>query len=183
LSHHGGVPPSKAPQLSAISVRRHGGIVINWEAIGAVGEVVGAIAVVATLLYLSVQLRQNTRTVEHSIQRGVYDDASDWVYKLVESPELTELYRAGMNGDDLSSNDRLRFSLLLGQLFQHWNHAYTSGAFEVVDNANLPGVLSKPGGAAYWRKTVAGKNLSFDPEFTRHVNRILAEVEAGSSDV
>ena len=164
------------------SVRRQGGIVINWEAIGAVGEVVGAIAVVVTLLYVSVQLRQNTRTVEHSIQRGVHEDAAAWIYKLVENSELAELYRSGMNGDDLSSNDRLRFSLLLTQLFLHWNHAYTSGAFDIVNNANIPGVLSKPGGAAVWELVTLGY-MSLNPEFVEHANRLLAAEELGSRDV
>jgi hypothetical protein len=31
---------------------------MNWEAIGAVGEVIGAVAVLVTLLYLSTQIRQ-----------------------------------------------------------------------------------------------------------------------------
>jgi hypothetical protein len=33
---------------------------INWEAVGAIGEIVGAVAVVLTLGYLAVQIRQNT---------------------------------------------------------------------------------------------------------------------------
>jgi hypothetical protein len=155
--------------------------VINWEALGAVGEVVGAIAVVVTLLYLTVQLRQNTRTVEHSIQRGVHEDGAEWMYKLVENPELTELYRSGMNGDDLSSNDRLRFGLLLSQLFLHWNHAYTSGAFDIVNNANIPGVLAKPGGAALWELATSGQ-MSLNPKFVEHVNRLLAAEDLGSRD-
>ena len=36
---------------------------MNWESIGAIGEVLGAIGVIATLLYLSVQIRQNTRAM------------------------------------------------------------------------------------------------------------------------
>ena len=36
---------------------------MNWEALGAIGEIVGAIAVVLTLGYLAVQMRQNTRVV------------------------------------------------------------------------------------------------------------------------
>ena len=39
---------------------------MNWEAIGAVGEVLGAVGVIATLGYLAVQIRQNTRTVKSS---------------------------------------------------------------------------------------------------------------------
>jgi hypothetical protein len=163
-------------------IRRHGGSIINWEAVGAIGEVVGAIAVVITLLYFSVQLRQNTRIIEHSVHRGVYQDASDWVYKLVEDPQLAELYRAGMNGDDLSSTDRLRFSMLLGQLFGHWNHAYSIGAFHIVDNAQIPGVLARPGGAEYWKRASSGRLISLDPEFVAYVNRISANTIAASRD-
>jgi hypothetical protein len=37
---------------------------VHWQAIGAVGEVLGAIAVIATLFYLSYQLKQNTKQME-----------------------------------------------------------------------------------------------------------------------
>jgi hypothetical protein len=33
---------------------------MNWEAIGAVGEIVGALAVVLSLIYLAIQVRQNS---------------------------------------------------------------------------------------------------------------------------
>ena len=37
---------------------------MNWDAIGAVSELIGAVAVVATLIYLAVQIRQNTKSVQ-----------------------------------------------------------------------------------------------------------------------
>ena len=37
---------------------------MNWEAIGAIGEVVGAAAVVVTLGYLAVQIRANTAALK-----------------------------------------------------------------------------------------------------------------------
>ena len=33
---------------------------MNWEAIGAIGEIVGAMAVVLSLIYLAIQVRQNS---------------------------------------------------------------------------------------------------------------------------
>ncbi len=39
-----------------------GAVAMNWDALGAVGEIVGAVAVVATLVYLSIQIRQNTKS-------------------------------------------------------------------------------------------------------------------------
>ena len=42
---------------------------MNWVATGAVGEVLGAIAVVATLLYLTREVRQNARSLSISARR------------------------------------------------------------------------------------------------------------------
>ena len=44
---------------------------MNWEAFGAIGEVVGAAAVVVTLLFLSFQLRQNTRSLDDSRRANI----------------------------------------------------------------------------------------------------------------
>jgi hypothetical protein len=153
---------------------------MNWEAIGAAAESVGSLAVIITLVYLTIQLRQNTKAIEHSTSRGVIDDANQWMYKLIENPEIAELYLAGMRGDEQSSSDRLRFGLLMNALFVHWSHALQTGAFFVVNNSQIAGVLSHPGGAAYWRRTIAKESISISPEFIDLVNGLLAEVESGS---
>ena len=145
---------------------------MNWDAIGAFAETISAIAVVVTFVFLTIQLRQNTQAIEHSTNRGVFEDAYTWMYKVIENPEIAEIYLAGMNGDPLSSRDRLRFSLLLNTLFVHWNHAFESGAFEIVNNSQIAGVLARPGGAAYWERTVAAESISLSPGFIAHVNSL-----------
>jgi len=158
----------------------HEGGEMNWDAIGALAEAIGAIAVIVTLVYLAIQLRQNTRAIERSTERGVFDDANDWMYKIIESPELAELYLAGMKDELRSTSDRLRFSLLLNALFVHWGHAFEAGAFRIVNNSQIAGVLARPGGAAYWKRTVSNKSISLSPEFVLYVDRICREVENGS---
>ncbi len=46
---------------------------MNWEAIGAIGEVLGAIAVLVTLLYLAVQIRQNTQALKVTAMGTLHD--------------------------------------------------------------------------------------------------------------
>ena len=41
---------------------------MNWEAIGAISEFVGATAVVLTLVYVAIQIKQNTATSRAQIQ-------------------------------------------------------------------------------------------------------------------
>ena len=46
---------------------------MNWEAVAAIAESVGAIFVVITLLYLAVQIRQNTAMNASAIRQSFYD--------------------------------------------------------------------------------------------------------------
>ena len=39
---------------------------MNWDAIGAIAETLGAVGVIASLVYLATQIRQNTSTVRSS---------------------------------------------------------------------------------------------------------------------
>jgi hypothetical protein len=45
---------------------------LNWEAIGAIGEIVGAFAVVATLFYLAQQVRHSTRMARAEMTKDLF---------------------------------------------------------------------------------------------------------------
>jgi hypothetical protein len=34
---------------------------MNWDAVGAIGEIIGAVAVIAALIYLAIQIREGAR--------------------------------------------------------------------------------------------------------------------------
>ena len=44
---------------------------MNWEVAGAISEILSAIGVVATLLYLAGQTKTNTRAIEVSAAREI----------------------------------------------------------------------------------------------------------------
>ena len=53
---------------------------MNWEAIGAIGDLVGAAAVVATLLYLVKQIKQNTESTKaFGLQTWQSDSSAHWL--------------------------------------------------------------------------------------------------------
>ncbi len=49
---------------------------MNWEAIGAIGEIAGALAVVLTLLYLARQIQESRKATVAQIYQGRADAAS-----------------------------------------------------------------------------------------------------------
>jgi hypothetical protein len=97
---------------------RIGGIALNWEAIGAIGESVGAGAVLVTLIVLVVQIRQSIRVTAESNRldrASAIDRHSDsigrWRGRLIENDDLMRIWVTAENGEALDPIARMRFSM------------------------------------------------------------------------
>jgi hypothetical protein len=105
---------------------------MNWEAVGAIAEVVGVIAIFVSLVYVAVQIRQNTQQAARNVaanelaafERNI-ESGNRIRELLILHPDLTELL---MNGNasyrHLSSTDKVRFGLLLRNIFSGIQGAY-----------------------------------------------------------
>ena len=71
---------------------------MDWTAVGAVGEVFGAIAVFATLLYLSLQVRAGNKQAELNGLRHTIDGFNEWMDQVVGSKETASILRRGREG-------------------------------------------------------------------------------------
>jgi hypothetical protein len=69
---------------------------MNWEAMAAVGELAGALAVIVTLIYLSLQLRQNTRASRLAAVQTASENSSRFSELIAVNPELGELVWRGL---------------------------------------------------------------------------------------
>ena len=102
---------------------------MNWEAIGAVGEILGAAAVVVSIIYLSIQIRSNTRATKASAS---FDATHSWALtnELVHqmSDEVLEVFRRSYGPDarpgDFSHAERIRISAHTRALFQKLEGQY-----------------------------------------------------------
>jgi hypothetical protein len=56
-----------------LGVKHHGEIMMNWDAIGALGEIIGAAAVVASLVYLALQMKQNSSLTKAELNQSGLD--------------------------------------------------------------------------------------------------------------
>lgn len=86
---------------------------MNWEAVGAIGEVAGAIAVIATLLYLSVQIRHNVLALRNNTAWAINEGLSVLNGRVSTDPELADIWLKGLNDlEALNPVDRERFRTL-----------------------------------------------------------------------
>ena len=84
---------------------------MNWDAIGAIGEVAGAIAVVATLFYLAGQMRQNSNMLQAQAKRQVLEGMSTDAERFVSLDAFGLTVNPGKK--ELTPVERARQSVLL----------------------------------------------------------------------
>ena len=87
---------------------------------GAVGEIVGAIAVIITLIYLATQIRQNTRQMRSDGHVRVTNSYNEIIGQLLADDHLFKIIVRGcQDWDDLTSFEQSRFHLFFHQHLTH----------------------------------------------------------------
>lgn len=82
---------------------------MNWDAIGAVGEIVGASAVVLSLAYLAVQIRLQNQEARASTVTHLTEQWNSASLAVAQNGELAKIWTAGLRGDVLPEDERARF--------------------------------------------------------------------------
>ena len=96
---------------------------MNWDAIGAIGEIIGAVAVVVTLLVLIVQLRQNTNEMKASTVQSLLDTSTALFSDTMSSP-VPDIMAKQNAGDALTSAEEIRLQLFVRRNFQLFEQVY-----------------------------------------------------------
>jgi hypothetical protein len=65
---------------------------VNWDAIGAIGEIAGAISVVATLFYLARQIQQNTRMSRAEMTKDLMLASRSAILDATANDKLAEIW-------------------------------------------------------------------------------------------
>ena len=98
---------------------------MNWDAIGAVGEIAGAIAVVLSFIYLSTQIKASTEATDENAIPNVLDLTSNWLGRLGSDTEVASLFVKGMqNKEEMSDAERFQFSALCSEVAISWERMY-----------------------------------------------------------
>ena len=84
---------------------------MNWEMLSAIGQVVAAIGVILSLIYLAVQIREQNKERRRTGINMLTAQWSDLVKSAQESREFATLFLQGVRSfDGLDAPDKLRFT-------------------------------------------------------------------------
>jgi hypothetical protein len=109
---------------------------MNWETIGSISELVGAIAVLATLIYLARQIRQNAQSINRQTEIAraqILQSRADSVTQMAmldsSSPESAELFSRllntkGIGPKELTPEENVRAWLILTTVRSNYENTF-----------------------------------------------------------
>lgn len=134
-----------------------------------IGELVSTIAVITSLIYVALQIRQNTHTIKLNSAQNLSHELRESLALLVADAELSNIHlRAMQDIDGLDPGDKFRFYMFLNNVFRVYENAHYQNTQGTVDKSVWNGMLGNmnatklmSGYKAFWndRKNIFSKEF------------------------
>jgi hypothetical protein len=152
---------------------------LNWEAIAAIGEAVGGLAVIASLTYLAIQIRQSRDLERAASIREMFQKGIDMFAYTAHHPGTLETLRKGV--DDFStlsieekevfSNWGLHCLVTVEQaMYMHRDGLLPDASWAAFENFGLA-IIRSPGGAHWWSQY----SVVLGQEFVESLNAVASQ--------
>ncbi len=107
---------------------------MDFSTIGTLAEVVSAVGVIVSLIYVAAQVRHNTRAVRSATHHALVTTRLDYVALVADNPELSRIVRVGSEDyAGLDQDERHRFGLVMYYSFsagENFYYQYRQGALD-----------------------------------------------------
>ena len=149
---------------------------MTLQDLGNLGEFLGSIGVIGSLVYLAMQIRQNTRSVRSSAYQAAVASTVDVAARFASSNTLSETFSKGFRDyETLNGAERYRFGAYAYGMFRSYENIFyqhAQGAIEENLWLGFHNMLQRDikvtGLAAWWDSQ---RNI-FSPEFQRYVEEL-----------
>ena len=145
---------------------------MNWTKLSAVAETLSSVAVLVMLIYLTIELKQNTLVLESNTRQTTLDNAFDLLDQVIENPDIWLSFVK----ENLTEAERVRLSAYLFSVTERGQAGwlqYQAGALDEASwlRVQVPVVsnLQFTQGNKWWEYFQSG----FEPGFRDHVNSLL----------
>src|SRR6185312_4213915 len=157
---------------------------MSVEQISYLAQIVASVAVVASLIFVALQIKQNTAALQRNENNSTMEQWTVIRMAIAKNRDIAELMTAGLHDErPLDAADQLRLEQMLQEnawaAFHIWDRTqrgiFPKGTFEATGGALLNSLLRTPGGGTWWR---GAKHIGFPPEFASDVDAMLAQDSA-----
>lgn len=155
---------------------------MNWEAIGAVGEVLAAVGVILTLGYLAVQIRQNTAMMTAQTVQASVDATQRVLLYRAEHAEVRAVLRKARSDEALSPDEFEVVTAYLQASFMNFQARLqhnTRGVFDASVNESYERILIDYLEQPYVQRWWAYARALYGDAFREHCDQLIERIEKG----
>lgn len=150
---------------------------MNLSDLANIGQVIGAIAVVISLIYVALQIRQNTNAVRAATAQSVHEHFANWYNSFACDESLPHIALRGLKDyGSLSETDKARFVATFMAFLSYSQNAFLKWRQGLLDPSLWLGweqvimnLVCSPGGKGLWKE----RSYLFGEEFRRYVEEEL----------
>ena len=154
---------------------------MNWDAIGAVGELVGASGVIISVAYLAIQIKKQTAEARLAATRELAAQHQDGLKLIAADPALSKIYlKAIRDYRSLPDEEKVRISIVFNDIFRNTEQRYLHTKSGHIEGSYLESInkvvvlfLSYPGVREWWLTSTHG----FDTGFVSYIAERIGEAE------
>jgi len=162
---------------------------MNIDQLAALGELMGGIGVLGTLIYLAIEVRNNSKLLRINAQSSGMESFAGYNEGVARDRELIELFDRILGGEafqSLSSVEQFKLTLAIRALIQRMEAQYFQYKGGLIDENYwiqrmrwLNGLLSLPSLDNWWE--VEAKSAHVTDEFVTHVNSVEHSMKMGQA--
>jgi hypothetical protein len=146
--------------------------------LASIASMVSAVALIVSVIYVSVQIRHNTRAVRASAFQQVIESFAGISLDIAKDKTLVDLYlRASRDFVSLSEVERAQFSLLLLSFLRRAENVFFQTEIQLLETDHWSGIresvkaiVTPPGARDCWSTIKSRMN----PEFRAFVDTLIA---------
>ena len=149
---------------------------MQLEQLSYISEIVSAVAIVVTIVFLIVEIRRNTNESKRQFMEGATSQRSSFVRMIAADRELAGVINRGLTGSGLADDQWFQFNMFLYALFVEFE--FNQRRFEVGEmdkdlwRAWIEAYhwwLQFPGVRNWWHREPAGYTDSFRAYIDSHM--------------
>ena len=160
---------------------------MNWEMISAVGQMLGAVGVIISIVYLAAQIRNQNKESRRSAMNVLTTHWSDLNKSLVDDPDFAALWlRALQSFDQLDGASKLRFGAHVGRFLRFADSLYLGVLDGTLDKRlwrgyerTLADTVAYPGFQTWWATRKHWHTDEFCALIDRHIQTAKPKIYEG----
>jgi len=156
---------------------------VNWEALGAVAELAGAVGVIASLFYLGSQLRRNSASIEAATALSISEATQQRLLAIAQTPGLAEAFGKMLAGQELSAAERVQVAFFQRATLRGIESTFAQqkrGLLADDVRRGYEALLQRQVRIPVFHDWWSMERLSFDPAFRELVEKLLEQETAAT---